>query len=164
MVRVGLQRRFLLRLQRPPTRSASANGSRSRARPPRRFPLRVSASTPGCDLYPDNANGRLASAYHQYNSELAVDAIGYFADVVKRETDSRCLVGSFYGYVIQLAGEPRQAIAGHSALRRLIDHPNIDFIAGIPLLDFRNLTDGYNPYTSATESIYAAGKAVLQRK
>ena len=113
---------------------------------------------PGYDVYPDDAEGRLASAYHQYYSELTVETIGHFAEVVKQETQNRCLVGTFYGYVIQLAGESRQAIAGCSALRRVIDDPNIDFIAGIPLLDFRDLTNGYDPYTSATESILAAGK------
>lgn len=112
----------------------------------------------GSDVYPDTTDGRLAASYNQYASELTVDTIGFFAEVVKRETENSSLVGAFYGYVIQLSGEPRQVLAGHSALRKVLDDPSIDFICGIPLLDFRDLTNGYNPYTSATDSILAAGK------
>ncbi len=113
---------------------------------------------PGLDIYPDTPSGRAAALYNGYYSELTSETICHFAQVVKEETDGRCLVGCFCGYVIQLAGESRQATSGNFALRRLIDDPNVDFLAGIPLHDFRNLTQGYNPHVSATESMQAAGK------
>lgn len=141
-----------------PNQKRFADWLTKQGKPAQPIPSPTARKRPGCDIYPDDDTSRLAAAYHQYYSELTAQTLGYFADIVKRETESRCLVGAFYGYVIQLAGEPRQVIAGHSALRRVIDDPNIDFIAGIPLLDFRDLTNGYDPYTSATESILAAGK------
>lgn len=121
-------------------------------------PLPSARSRPGYDLYPDDPDGRSAAAFHRFLSELAAETIGYFARVVKDETAGRTLVGCFYGYVIELAGEFRQATSGHFALRRLLDDPNVDMLATVPLLDYRDLTNGYNPYCSATESIASAGK------
>lgn len=122
------------------------------------IPGRPVRDPPGYDLYPDTPEGRHAAAYHRYSSELAAECIGHFAKVVKEETDGRCLVGVFYGYVIQLAGEPRQALSGHFALREVLDDPAVDFLGGIPLHEFRTLIGGYNPYVSATDSIATAGK------
>lgn len=110
------------------------------------------------DLYPDTVEGRRAAAYNRFYSELTAETILHFARVVKEETDGRSLVGAFYGYVIQLAGEPRQSNGGNMALRRLLDDEAVDFVGGIPLHDFRRLSGGYDPYVSATESILAAGK------
>jgi len=110
------------------------------------------------DVYPEDAPHRLAALYHRHLSELTSEVIGHFARVVKEESRGRSLVGTFHGYVIQLAGEPRQALAGHFDARRYLDDPNIDYVAGIPLHDFRMLTNGYNPYVIAYESVAAAGK------
>jgi hypothetical protein len=115
---------------------------------------------PHWDVYPDTDNGRLAARYHGFISDLTARVIGRFARVVKDATGDRTLVCCFYGYVIELAGEPRQALSGHFGLQKLLSNPNVDVIACVPLLDFRDLTNGYNPYCSATESILAAGKLV----
>lgn len=125
---------------------------------PAPVPLPQTRRCPGRDLYPDSPQGRRAALYHRFLSELTADGIAHFARIVKEETGGRSLVGAFYGYVIQLAGEPRQALSGHFALRRLLDDPNVDFLAGIPLHDFRYLAGGYSAYVSATESIRTAGK------
>lgn len=131
--------------------------SRSMADAPA-IPGPAARQRPGFDLYPEDADGRSAAAFHRFLSELAAETIGFFARVVKQETDGRTIVGCFNGYVIELAGEFRQATSGHFALRRLLDDPNVDMLATVPLLDYRDLTNGYNPYCSATESIAAAGK------
>jgi len=110
------------------------------------------------DLYPDTADGQRAAAYSRFYSELTAETILHFARVVKEETGGRSLVGAFYGYVIQLAGEPRQSSGGNMALRPLLESEAVDFLGGIPLHDFRRLAGGYDPYISATESILAAGK------
>ncbi len=122
------------------------------------IPLPAARRRPGLDLYPDDRDGRSAAAFHGFLSDLAAETIGHFARVVKDETTGRTLVGSFAGYVIELAGESRQATSGHFGLRRLLDDPNVDILATVPLLDYRDLANGYNPYCSATESIAAAGK------
>ncbi len=112
----------------------------------------------GYDVYPATESGRQAASYHRYLSELTAATISHFARIVKDETAGKPLVGVFYGYVIQLAGEPRQAISGHFGLRELLDNPDIDFLGSVPLLNWRDLSWGYNPYCSATDSIQAAGK------
>ncbi len=109
-------------------------------------------------LYPDDPRGVMAAAYHRYLSEMTLESIAHFAGAAKEETDRRCLVGVFYGYVVQLAGEFRQATAGHYALQEMLQCPDIDWLAGVPLLNFRDLTNGFNPYCSATESIALSGK------
>ncbi len=124
------------------------------------LPTREQRDAPGWDIYPDTADGRLAAKYHGFLSDLTAKVIGRFAKVVKEATDGRTLTCCFLGYVVQLAGEPRQALSGHFGLRRALDDPNIDLIAGVPLHDFRDIATGYNPYCSATESILAAGKLV----
>jgi len=121
-------------------------------------PLPDARKCPGHDVYPDDDAHRLAAAYHRYYSEFTAETISHFARIVKDETRGRSLVGAFFGYVIQLAGEPRQATSGHFDSRRLIEDPNVDFLGGIPLHDFRVLANGYNGYVTAYESIAAAGK------
>jgi hypothetical protein len=123
-----------------------------------RMPRPDERKAPGWDVYPDTEAGRRAAAYHGFLSDLTARVLGRFARVVKRETQGRTLVCCFLGYVIQLAGEKRQALSGHFGLRRALDDPNLDLFAGVPLHDFRDLSNGYNPYCSATESIQAAGK------
>jgi len=115
----------------------------------------------GNEIYPDTAAGRLAAGYNQFYSDLTADTISHFAHIVKDETEGRSMVGVFHGYLIQLAGEPRQSLAGQFAVRKLIDNQDVDFLAGIPLLDFRKLTDGYSAFTTTVNSLQAAGKLFL---
>jgi hypothetical protein len=114
----------------------------------------------GFDVYPDDEKGRIAAFYQQYNSELTAHTISRFCRVVKQETGGQSLTGVFFGYVLQLSGEPRQSLAGHWALDKLIHDPDVDFFCGIPLHNFRRL-DGYSSFVSATESILAAGKLYI---
>jgi hypothetical protein len=113
---------------------------------------------PGYDIYPGTPEGAMAAAYNQHESDLAAETIARFARVVKEETGGRSLACTFYGYVLQLAGESRQALSGTFALRRLLAEPDVDVLAGIPLFEGRDLTNGYTSYVSAYESIQAAGK------
>ena len=116
---------------------------------------------PGYDIYPADRDGQSAAAYAQYNSDLTAETITYFAQIAKAETDQRTLVGVFYGYVLQLTGEPRQSTSGNFAVRALLDSPWVDYLSGIPLHDWRLFTNGYVANTSATESILAAGKGFV---
>jgi hypothetical protein len=112
----------------------------------------------GYDVYPSNDAGKRSAAYALYASEKTAETISYFAKAVKDETQGRCFVGAFYGYVLQLAGESRQHTGGHFALRALLDDPNVDYLLGIPLHNYRRYIDGYDLYTTATESVFAHGK------
>jgi hypothetical protein len=115
----------------------------------------------GNEIYPGTPDGRLAAEYNQFYSDLTANTICHFAKIVKDETEGRTMVGVFYGYVIQLAGEPRQSLAGQFGLRRLIDDKDVDFLAGIPILDFRQLSGGYSAFTTTVNSLQAKGKLFL---
>lgn len=141
-----------------PNQAAFGKWLSLRGESPHPVPAPEVRNVAGRDLYADTPEGRLAAGYNRFYDELTAQTLSHFAAIVKDETQRRCLVGVFFGYVIQLAGEPRQTLAGHGALRPVLDDPNIDWLAGIPLHDFRRLADGYSTYISATQSILAAGK------
>lgn len=119
-------------------------------------PLPAARRAPGFDIYPPNQ--ALSAAYNHYQSELAVNTIAAMGRVIKEETGRRSLACTFYGYVLQLAGEPRQALSGHFALRRLLGERDIDVVGGIPFFEGRDLANGCAAYVVAYESIQAAGK------
>ncbi len=110
------------------------------------------------DIYPDDAEGRVAAAYARFASEQTADTIAHFARVVKEVSDRQLLVGVFYGYLFQLAGEPRQSTGNHYALRSLLDNPDVDLFSGIPLLNYRTLRDGFDSWVVPDESLRTAGK------
>ncbi len=141
-----------------PNEAAFAAWCAARGLPWRAIPQPAERRRPGHDLYPPDDGGKAASAYAQFASESTADTIAYFARVVKEASAGRLLAGAFYGYVIQLAGEPRQHFSGHFALRRLLDCPDVDFLGGIPLHHYRTLGNGYDGPVTARESIAAAGK------
>ena len=118
----------------------------------------------GTDLYPDTDAGRRAAAYQQFISDSMAETISYFAHVSK-ESAPQLMAGAFYGYTVQLAGEPRQSLSGHFALRQLLDDPQIDFLAGVPLHNFRTIPDAletaFVSQGGCTASIRLAGKAYL---
>ena len=115
----------------------------------------------GWDLFPASPEGQNAAVYALFQSDLAVETMEYFARVIKEETEHRSLVGIFHGYVIQLAGEARQHLAGHFALQRALRSPVLDLILGVPLHHYRNLGAGYDTYSTAIESVQMAGKVYV---
>lgn len=54
------------------------------------------------------------------------ESVDIFAEVIKRETGHRQIVGAFYGYSFENCGT---VLFGSHALRRLINSPNIDFLS-----------------------------------
>ena len=119
----------------------------------------------GYDVFPDTKEGKWAAAYNKFYNELTSETILYYANAIKKATDRRSLVIVLYGYVIQLLGEPRQSISGHFDFRPTLDSPDIDCFMGIPLHNFRFLTNegnlynfAYDTYVYAYESLRLAGK------
>ncbi len=87
-------------------------------------------------------------------SDITVDTILHFAHIVKDETDGKGLFGTFYGYVMQLIAEPRQQNAGHLALQRLWNSPDLDFLTSPTSYMFRSLDDtSYVHFMSLTDSV-----------
>lgn len=61
----------------------------------------------------------------EYTGETVADSICHFAAVVKSKTDRRLIVGSFYGYTLEIT----DARFGTHALNRLLKCPDIDFLS-----------------------------------
>ncbi len=73
---------------------------------------------------------RAAIDYQEYLSTLIENNIAEFARVAKKAMNGRGLVGSFYGYTMELNGVGPRALAqsGHLAFAKLLDVPEIDLI------------------------------------
>ena len=95
--------------------------------------------------------------YYEFHSDSVANAIIRLSRIVKEEMKD-VIVGVFYGYLLQLAGEPRQQEAGHLGLKRVLECPYIDFFSSPTLYSHRRLGTGYSTFMSLTESIKLHGK------
>jgi len=96
--------------------------------------------------------------FYDYNADLVADTIACFAKVVKESTRRKSLVGVFYGYVLQLCGEQRQQNAGHTALEKVWNCPDVDFLTSPTSYAFRTPGTGYSHFMSLTDSVKLHGK------
>lgn len=69
-------------------------------------------------------NDEHLALFLEYASFAIADAITYFASVVKEETGGNVVVGTFYGYSLEVT----TPLNGTHALKILLDDKNIDFI------------------------------------
>ena len=106
----------------------------------------------------DPQRHRQAIDYWQFFSEMTVDTIRYLARGTKQATDRRAFVGVFYGYILQLCNEQRQQNAGHMAIRRLLDCPDVDFVSSPSHYGDRTIGTGYSSFMSVAESVKLHGK------
>lgn len=128
---------------------------------PYAVPLPSQRKFPGVRFKPNTGEGRLAAAYSEFLNDFTAGIICHFASAVKRASHGRLLAGSLYGYVIQLAGDDRQSTAGHMGLQKYLECDDIDYICGIPWLNYRDPVNGFDTFVSAAESVYAHGKLVV---
>ncbi|MBC8543141.1 beta-galactosidase [Bianquea renquensis] len=92
--------------------------------------------------------------FYQYHSEMMADAILYFCRRVKQETGGRRITGAFYGYV----GELMDGEYGHHALGKLLESPDLDFLAS-PNSYMELRAPGIDwPFMSAVDSAFLHGK------
>ena len=92
--------------------------------------------------------------YYVYHSELIADAILYFCRRVKAYTHGDRLTGAFYGYV----GEIMNVDYGHHALGKVLQSPDIDFLAS-PNSYFGCRAKGEDwPYMAPVDSARLHGK------
>lgn len=87
--------------------------------------------------------------YLNYQSWIVADTIEYLARGVRERTGGRKLIGAFYGYVFGLAGG-RQQLAGHQDLTRLLESPNLDFLAGPVEYSLRGLGTTFRGFAAGT--------------
>lgn len=63
--------------------------------------------------------------FYQFYNEIVPETIDYFASVVKEATHHTKVVGAFYAYMYEFAGDIE---SGHLAVQKLLGSPNVDFI------------------------------------
>ena len=122
------------------------------------IPSKLQRQAAGMGVFRDPTADQPAIDYDRYNSELAAETICYMARAAKEATRREKLVGAFYGYVLELAGEPRQQNAGHLALRRVWDSPDIDFLSSPTSYTCRQPGSGYSHFMSPVDGLKLAGK------
>lgn len=91
--------------------------------------------------------------FYDYNADLVAETIARFAAAVKGATQRKALVGVFYGYVLQLCAEHRQQNAGHTALDKVWNCPDVDFVTSPTSYAFRTPGTGYSHFMSLTDSV-----------
>ena len=106
----------------------------------------------------DPVEAQSAIDYTRYNSWMVADTIQHFAAITREATEGKRLVGTFYGYVMQLLSAHSEQTAGHLALREILDSPDIDFIASPTSYSLRELGTGYPHAMAPTASIAHHGK------
>lgn len=94
------------------------------------------------------------AAYRQFLSDVVAESIAYFAGVVKECTARRLVVGSFYGYTLEVPFWE----AGHHALQRLLNCPDLDFLCS-PASYMNRRQPGYDwANMTVLDSLYLHGK------
>ena len=106
----------------------------------------------------DPAKAQAVIDYILYTSWLTADTVKYFARVVKDATHGKRLVGTFYGYILQLAGAQRAQNAGHLALDEILNCPDIDFVTSPSSYMFRTLGTGFPHAMAPVDAIKHHGK------
>jgi len=107
----------------------------------------------------DPAKEQAVIDFYLYNSDLVADTINTLAHAVKGFTRGEKLVGVFYGYILQLCGEQRQQNAGHLALGKVLDCPDVDFLTSPTSYAFRQVGgEGTCHYMSLLDSVKLHGK------
>ncbi len=89
--------------------------------------------------------------FYLFCNELIPETIDYFASVAKKASSGRHVVGAFYGYMYEFAGDPE---FGHNALGRYLASPHLDFMA---------VTASYFTRQSGTGGDYARSPAANVR-
>ncbi|MBO4619694.1 MAG: beta-galactosidase [Victivallales bacterium] len=87
---------------------------------------------------PGQPNARWITDYARHLSEDDAEAIECFAHALKEACGGKLLVGSFYGYAMELAGRT-VANTGHLDAARLIASPDIDFFCSPTSYTFRQV-------------------------
>ena len=94
--------------------------------------------------------------FHRFWSDIMADTIAYFAKVVKEKTEHRKVVGAFYAYSFEFAELAEDA--GHLALSKLCECPDLDFIMSPGSYQRRNLKGGQSCFRTPLLSLRLHGK------
>jgi hypothetical protein len=112
-------------------------------------------------IFRDPQAERAIVDFSEFQQELMADCVCRQARAVRAASQGRKLVVFFYGYVFEFAPVRNgPATAGHYALRRVLDCPDIDVLCS-PISYFDRGLGGSAPAMTAAESVALAGKMWL---
>ncbi|MFO0913721.1 MAG: beta-galactosidase [Pirellulales bacterium] len=120
-----------------------------------KVPSELERKSAGGDSFRDPTTQMNVIDFYLFWNELLPDTIDYFAQVAKRASDGQHVVGAFYGYLYEFAGEPE---FGHNAVSRLIRSPHIDFMAVTASYFHRQSATGSDYQRSPAASLALHGK------
>ena len=93
--------------------------------------------------------------FYQFYNELIPETIDFFAGIIKKETQGRKAVGTFYAYLFEFSG---RYDTGHMAVEKLLQSDNIDFISVTASYGKRLLGGGGSILRSPHTSLRLHGK------
>jgi len=99
--------------------------------------------------------------FAEYQQQMMADCVCHFARAARQATKGKKLVVFFYGYVFEFGVVGNgPATAGHYALRRVLESPDIDIVCS-PISYFDRGLGQSAPAMTAAESVALAGKMWL---
>ena len=112
-------------------------------------------------VFRDPAHEQVLIDWADFQQQAMSQCVCDLAHAVRTASGGRKLVVFFYGYLFEFAAAPNgPSVAGHYALRRVLDSPDIDVLCS-PISYFdRGLGQGA-PSMTAAESVALAGKMWL---
>jgi len=103
----------------------------------------------------DPAKEMMVIDFYQFYNEIVPETIDYFASIVKEQTNHTKVVGAFYAYMYEFAGNPE---SGHLAVEKLLQSKNVDFIVVTASYGTRMLGKGGSILRSPHTSLLLHGK------
>jgi hypothetical protein len=112
-------------------------------------------------IFRDPVAERSQIDFTEFQQQMMADCVCHFARTVRQATGGKKLVVFFYGYVFEFgAVRNGPATAGHYALRRALECPEIDVLCS-PISYFDRALGQNGPSMTAAESVALAGKMWL---
>jgi len=112
-------------------------------------------------IFHDPQAGRSLIDFAEFQQQMMADCVCELAHAARQASGGRKLVVFFYGYVFEFGAiRNGPATAGHYALRRVLDCPDIDVLCS-PISYFDRGLGESGPAMTAAESVALAGKLWL---
>lgn len=98
---------------------------------------------------PQNPGDRKCVDHALWNGEMTASTIAQLCQAVKEASQGRMLTGAFYGYLLELCGSSRLVNSGHLGFGKLLECPDVDFLAAPTGYCFREPGGAGIPYQMA---------------
>lgn len=118
-------------------------------------PAREARLDPGDGVFRDPTRQMNVIDFYLFWNELVPDTLDHFARIAREATGGRQVVGAYYGYLYEFAGDPE---FGHNAATRLCRSPHLDFMAVTASYFRRDAGTGSDYQRSPAHSLTLHGK------